>query len=66
MAIWRSLLLCLVLFSTAVSAQPAHNLSVQIETETRSPQPGGKATIASNGDMTIKGKPVTLTDSQRA
>ena len=27
---------------------------------------GGKATIASNGDMTINGKPVTLTDSQRA
>jgi DsbC/DsbD-like thiol-disulfide interchange protein/cytochrome c biogenesis protein CcdA len=46
MAIWRSLLLCLVLFSTAVSAQPAHNISVRIETETRSPQPGGKATIA--------------------
>ena len=26
---------------------------------------GGKATIASNGDMTINGKPVTLSDSQR-
>jgi hypothetical protein len=27
---------------------------------------GGKATIASNGDLAINGKPVTLTDSQRA
>lgn len=26
---------------------------------------GGKATIASNGDLAIKGKPVILTDSQR-
>ncbi len=46
MAIWRIMLLYLALFSAAASAQPAHHVSARIEAETRSPQAGGKATLA--------------------